>query len=89
MSPVRYKLGFHNPKDGILHSHRRENLKSDNKTESPICATYGVARSHSPVRVTFLSVMLMTSETRPPETMDTNNEGDRGAADTEGKRGRE
>jgi hypothetical protein len=26
MSPVRYKLGFYIPEDGILHSHRRENL---------------------------------------------------------------
>jgi hypothetical protein len=26
--PVRYKLDFYIPKEGILHSHRRENLKS-------------------------------------------------------------
>jgi hypothetical protein len=25
--PVRYELGFYIPEDGILHSHRRENLK--------------------------------------------------------------
>jgi hypothetical protein len=25
---VKYELGFYIPKDGILHSHRRENLKS-------------------------------------------------------------
>jgi hypothetical protein len=25
---VRYELGFYIPDDGILHSHRRENLKS-------------------------------------------------------------
>jgi hypothetical protein len=25
---VRYELGFYIPEDGILHSHRRENLKS-------------------------------------------------------------
>jgi hypothetical protein len=25
---VRYDLGFYIPEDGILHSHRRENLKS-------------------------------------------------------------
>jgi hypothetical protein len=30
MSPVRYELGFYIPEDGILHSHRRENLKSYN-----------------------------------------------------------
>jgi hypothetical protein len=27
VSPVRYKLGFYIPEDGIIHSHRRENLK--------------------------------------------------------------
>jgi hypothetical protein len=26
VSPVRYELGFYIPEDGILHSHRRENL---------------------------------------------------------------
>jgi hypothetical protein len=28
VSPVRYELGFYIPEDGILHSRRRENLKS-------------------------------------------------------------
>jgi hypothetical protein len=28
VSPVRYELGFYIPEDGILHSHRRGNLKS-------------------------------------------------------------
>jgi hypothetical protein len=28
VSPVRYELGFYIPEDGILPSHRRENLKS-------------------------------------------------------------
>jgi hypothetical protein len=28
MSPVKYELGFYIPYDDILHSHRRENLKS-------------------------------------------------------------
>jgi hypothetical protein len=28
VSPVKYKLGFYIPEDGILHSHCRENLKS-------------------------------------------------------------
>jgi hypothetical protein len=28
MSPVKYELGFHIPEDDILHSRRRENLKS-------------------------------------------------------------
>jgi hypothetical protein len=28
MSPVKYELRFYIAEDGILHSHRRENLKS-------------------------------------------------------------
>jgi hypothetical protein len=28
VSPVKYELGVYIPEDGILHSHRRENLKS-------------------------------------------------------------
>jgi hypothetical protein len=28
VSPVRYELGFYIPEDGILDSHRHENLKS-------------------------------------------------------------
>jgi hypothetical protein len=28
VSPVKYEQGFYIPKDGILHSHCRENLKS-------------------------------------------------------------
>jgi hypothetical protein len=28
MSPVRYELGFYIPEKVILHSHRRDNLKS-------------------------------------------------------------
>jgi hypothetical protein len=30
MSPVKYELGFFIPEDGILHSHRRDYLKSYN-----------------------------------------------------------
>jgi hypothetical protein len=29
VSPAKYGLGFYIPEDDILHSHRRENLKSD------------------------------------------------------------
>jgi hypothetical protein len=29
VSPVRYEMGLYIPEDDILHSHRRENLKSD------------------------------------------------------------
>jgi hypothetical protein len=28
VSPVKYELGFYMPEDDILHSHRREKLKS-------------------------------------------------------------
>jgi hypothetical protein len=28
VSPVKYELGFYIPEDAILHSHRRENLKT-------------------------------------------------------------
>jgi hypothetical protein len=28
VSLVKYELGFYNPEDDILHSHRRENIKS-------------------------------------------------------------
>jgi hypothetical protein len=28
VSPVGYEVGFHIPEDGILHSQRRQNLKS-------------------------------------------------------------
>jgi hypothetical protein len=28
MCPLKYELGFYIPQDDILHSHRRENLKS-------------------------------------------------------------
>jgi hypothetical protein len=33
VSPVKYELGFYIPEDGILHSHRRENLKSYTSVE--------------------------------------------------------
>jgi hypothetical protein len=31
VSSVKYELGFYIPEDDILHSHRRENLKSYNR----------------------------------------------------------
>jgi hypothetical protein len=30
VSAVKYELGFYIPEDGILHSHRHENLKLHN-----------------------------------------------------------
>lgn len=44
-------------------------------------------KRQSPIRVILYSVMIMTSETRPPETMGINNEGDRRAVDTDEKGG--
>jgi hypothetical protein len=38
MFPVRYEFGAYIPKDGILHSHRRENFKSSLGKE-PIAVT--------------------------------------------------
>jgi hypothetical protein len=37
VSPVRYELGSYIPEDGILHSHCRENLKSE-----PLCSSSAV-----------------------------------------------
>jgi hypothetical protein len=37
MLPVRYEQCFHIPGDGILHSHRRENLKSYTFTAVIVC----------------------------------------------------
>jgi hypothetical protein len=41
VSPVKYKLGSYIPEDGILHSHRRENLKSYAVSYAfvPLCLT--------------------------------------------------
>jgi hypothetical protein len=33
VSPVKYELDFYVPEDDILHSYRRENLKSYNQCE--------------------------------------------------------
>jgi hypothetical protein len=37
VSPVKYELGFYISEDDILHSHRRENLKSNNIHRLPLC----------------------------------------------------
>jgi hypothetical protein len=36
VSPVKYKLGFHIQEDDVLHTHRRENLKSYNLSFDPL-----------------------------------------------------
>jgi hypothetical protein len=36
VSPVRYELGFYIPEDGILHSYRREDLKSYKDAVVPV-----------------------------------------------------
>jgi hypothetical protein len=48
VSPVRYELGFYISEDGILHSHRRENLKSYT------VFLYGEA-THRNIHLVFLS----------------------------------
>jgi hypothetical protein len=37
VSPVKYELDFYIPEDSILHSHRRENLKSYIRVPSSMC----------------------------------------------------
>jgi hypothetical protein len=44
--PVRYELGFYNPKDDILHSHRCVDLKSYIPIFSSVsCSDYPVNRT--------------------------------------------
>jgi hypothetical protein len=43
MSPVRYELGFYIPEDVVLHSHRRENLKT---YIFPVIFSVGVSHQH-------------------------------------------
>jgi hypothetical protein len=50
VSPVNYEFGFYIPEDDILHSHRRENLKSYIPVDPLICL-YTVTRRWSPVSV--------------------------------------
>jgi hypothetical protein len=41
VSPAKYKLGFYIPEDGVLYSHRRENLESyRTKFGKPLTALY-------------------------------------------------
>jgi hypothetical protein len=40
VSPVRYELGFYIPEDGIIHSHRREDLKSYMYTHTTVPELY-------------------------------------------------
>jgi hypothetical protein len=63
---VRYELGFYIPGDSILHSHRRENLKSYTVLTSVIVrrllVTANVVPS-SPILVTMMMEELRSSET--------------------------
>jgi hypothetical protein len=38
MSLVRYELGFYTPEDGILHSHRLENLECYTELNRLFCS---------------------------------------------------
>jgi hypothetical protein len=53
MSPLRYELGVYIPEDGILHSHRLENLKYYNHL---FCFRHFL--------LTFLSPIVTASATR-------------------------
>jgi hypothetical protein len=44
VSPVKYELGFHIPEDGIIHTHRRVNLKSYNDWEVFAAIEGGITR---------------------------------------------
>jgi hypothetical protein len=46
VSPVKYELGFYIPEEDILHSHRRENLKSHIFTLHCSCAHSAVLTAH-------------------------------------------
>jgi hypothetical protein len=46
VSPVKYEMGFYIPEDGILHSHRRGNLKSYT-ISFPVCVSFYICSSTS------------------------------------------
>jgi hypothetical protein len=54
VSPVKYELGFYISEDGILHSHRSENLKSlhpyiiEGRTVPRVDSTRGIAHNAIP-----------------------------------------
>jgi hypothetical protein len=62
--PMRYELGFHISEDDILHSHRRENLKSYiasyNHSWRKLIYTYKYTQRYQ--------ICFMTSEPLPPRT---------------------
>jgi hypothetical protein len=49
MFPVRYELGFYIPEEGILHGHRRENLKSYIDLQAASTSTNEYVRCRSPL----------------------------------------
>jgi hypothetical protein len=55
VSPVRYELGFYIPEDGILHSDRREHLKSYTPLHCMKMPLVCGARVQSTSRVTVAS----------------------------------
>jgi hypothetical protein len=61
MSPVKYELGFYIPEGGILHSHRRENLKPYSMYTNSACAALYVNRTPWPTGST-ITLMNGTSD---------------------------
>jgi hypothetical protein len=56
MSPVRYDLGFYIPENGVLHSHRRENLKL-----CQLSSVFGNRTFNYPVRFEDFTVVSVTN----------------------------
>jgi hypothetical protein len=48
VSPMKYELGFYIPEDDILHSDRRENLKSYIGMVSSISCPYSLVSNEPP-----------------------------------------
>jgi hypothetical protein len=61
VSPVKYELGFYIPEDGILLSHRREELKSYMK-DAPI---FLVPSAYVSLKRFICSACFNLKETRP------------------------
>jgi hypothetical protein len=65
MFPVWYELGFYIPEDGILHSHRRENLKSY-ILPSTCFVVYSVAYNASSWKESLIQRLQLVSQSLTP-----------------------
>jgi hypothetical protein len=53
VSPVRYELGFYIPEDDILHSDRREHLRSYKSENQQQLHVHGQSDTESEIRIYF------------------------------------